>query len=122
MSLWWRNIQALEKGEGGLNANWFKEKLSREIGNGSKSLFWEDPWVGGRSLKDLYPGLYRLVADKNVVVRDAFMRLCDATGWIGGLDEENKKLVEEICERVQNLTMKDEAKDIWRWSKSDFSC
>ena len=29
-----------------------------KVGSGSRILFWEDIWVGGRSLKESYPRLY----------------------------------------------------------------
>ncbi|GKB25180.1 RNA-directed DNA polymerase, eukaryota, reverse transcriptase zinc-binding domain protein [Tanacetum coccineum] len=39
-----------------------------KVGNGNKIAFWEDTWVGGSVLKDIYPRMYALETYKSVLV------------------------------------------------------
>jgi hypothetical protein len=42
-SAWWKDINNIERGVWGFKLDWFSEKLSRHLGNGSDTLFWLDP-------------------------------------------------------------------------------
>ncbi|XP_071689061.1 uncharacterized protein [Rutidosis leptorrhynchoides] len=50
----------------------FKNSLSKTIGNGSDTSFWNDVWVGNAKLSVLFPRLYRLEAEANVTVAARF--------------------------------------------------
>ena len=39
------------------------------LGDGSQVRFWEDVWMGARSLKDCFPSLYSIVRKKNTIVK-----------------------------------------------------
>ena len=41
---------------------------SMEVGNGQKTRFWEDVWLGDRLLCEQYPSLYCIVNQTNVTV------------------------------------------------------
>jgi len=56
-STWWRDLQIIDRGVWGIKTGWFAEKLSRKIGNGEETLFWLDPWLGGRTMKNKCPGV-----------------------------------------------------------------
>ncbi|XP_071695658.1 uncharacterized protein [Rutidosis leptorrhynchoides] len=48
----------------------FRDSFRRKIGDGSKTRFWEDVWIGGHRLKDSFPRLYRLETEKDVHIAD----------------------------------------------------
>ena len=39
------------------------------LGDGSEVRFWEDVWMGARSLKDCFPSLYSIVRKKSATVK-----------------------------------------------------
>jgi hypothetical protein len=41
-----------------------------KVGNGKKTRFWEDVWLGEQPLAQQYPSLYNIVRRKNVLVAD----------------------------------------------------
>jgi hypothetical protein len=41
-----------------------------KVNSGTEISFWDDIWVGGKSLKLVYPNLYHLVRKKNATVWD----------------------------------------------------
>jgi hypothetical protein len=38
------------------------------IKDGTNTRFWDDTWIGDKSLKDTYPSLYHIARDKHVTV------------------------------------------------------
>jgi hypothetical protein len=68
----------------------FLARGSFDIGNGLNTRFWEDIWLGQRSLANEYPSLYNIVHHKNVTVANvlsstpiniSFRRTLDDTKW-----------------------------------------
>jgi hypothetical protein len=41
-----------------------------KVGNGKKTRFWEDVWLGEQPLAQQYPSLYNIVRQKNILVAD----------------------------------------------------
>ena len=56
----------------GINDGWesFSNHLTLVVGDGSRTLFWHDRWVGNTSLKMLYPQLYACSHDKEAFISD----------------------------------------------------
>lgn len=50
-SLWWRDLQNIEKGVWGFETNWFERNLAKVAGDGTETLFWDDPWWDESLLK-----------------------------------------------------------------------
>jgi len=48
-SIWWRDLCSVGK-EKGVESNWLTTSISRRIGNGEKTSFWKEVWVGEHSL------------------------------------------------------------------------
>ena len=46
----------------------FFQRISFTVGNGHRTRFWEDPWMGNMTLAAQYPTLYNIVRHKNVSV------------------------------------------------------
>lgn len=47
----------------------FQAVTKRVVGNGAKTLFWEDKWLGDKSLAESFPSLYSIAVTKNVTVQ-----------------------------------------------------
>jgi len=90
-------------------------KCTIKIGDGGKTLFWEEVWAGQASLKDSFPDLFSLSLQKVATVKE--MR--DAQGWNLKFrrplnDWEVNRMVEllNILERYKELS-NSEDKLIW---------
>jgi hypothetical protein len=47
----------------------FAASTSMRVGNGESALFWEDRWLGGRSIKEMAPEAYALVPKRRRKMR-----------------------------------------------------
>uniref|UniRef100_A0A2N9GUF6 Reverse transcriptase domain-containing protein n=1 Tax=Fagus sylvatica TaxID=28930 RepID=A0A2N9GUF6_FAGSY len=52
-----------------------------EVGDGTRVRFWDDVWCTDGSLKEAYPGLFRIARDKDACVADNFQRQGDSIHW-----------------------------------------
>jgi hypothetical protein len=75
-SAWWRDIVRIRDGVGEIRDGWFGECVSRKVGDGTDTLFWSDPWVGGIPLCERFGRLYDLVTSKSRTVAEMY-----ASGW-----------------------------------------
>jgi hypothetical protein len=113
-SAWWSDIKNIERGVCGFKSNWFSEKLRRNIGDGKNRSFWIDPWIYGGSLKNMYPGLFVFLENKEISLKEVMQgevaRRQGSFRWRRSLME--KKLELEIIERLQRIHYKEE-EDMW---------
>ena len=58
----------------------FLLRTSIHIGNGRHTNFWWDIWVGDSKLKDCFPTLFRIAAQKSASVADLWRRQGDGGG------------------------------------------
>jgi hypothetical protein len=61
---------------GGLREGWFGEGVTRKVGDGTNTLFWYDPWLGGIPLCERFGRLFELAATKLRTDTEMF-----ASGW-----------------------------------------
>ncbi|GKC34088.1 RNA-directed DNA polymerase, eukaryota, reverse transcriptase zinc-binding domain protein [Tanacetum coccineum] len=100
------------------------EYMHDKIGNGNKTTFWEDNWIGGKILKIHYPRLYALEADKLITVgmkltQPSLVSSFRQDPW-GDIEQEQ---FNDLYNLVQDaiLALMD---DRWKWeleSLGDFS-
>lgn len=57
----------------------FHNYRGRELGNGGKTSFWNDSWIGRNSLEELYSGLYALSLKKNASISN--LPLSNESSW-----------------------------------------
>ncbi|GJR68317.1 RNA-directed DNA polymerase, eukaryota, reverse transcriptase zinc-binding domain protein [Tanacetum coccineum] len=90
--------------------------IPKKIGNGEKTLFWEDIWFGDMAFKDLYKRLYALEDRKSISVAEklghpsmshSFRRLPR-----GGVEQE---LLNLLCSKVDAFVLPNMV-DRWSWS------
>ncbi|XP_022003012.1 uncharacterized protein LOC110900430 [Helianthus annuus] len=76
----WKNIVHLGKGDS-LKLTDVENRLEVQLGCGNKTLFWLDKWVGNRSLKDQFPLLFELKADKKCMVQQRYTIVDGQIRW-----------------------------------------
>jgi hypothetical protein len=59
----------------------FAASTSMLVGNGESSLFWEDRWLDGRSIKEMAPEIYALVPKRRRKVRTVHEALVERA-WV----------------------------------------
>jgi hypothetical protein len=113
-SVWWRDICKVDSGIG-----WFSHAASKKIGRGNHTVFWNNVWVGGTTLKARFPRLFGISTQKENLV-------CEVGCWVSGVwtwklewrrnffvwEEE---LVHELMEVIEhaNITLDE---DRWVWN------
>ena len=68
-SQFWSSLMGVKK---------YFQHVKKKLGDENESRYWEDWWVGSKPLKDLYPRLYNISFDHNILVAEAINR-----GWQG---------------------------------------
>jgi hypothetical protein len=77
-SLWWRDICSIGSN---LNHNWFAEAVSKILGNGLKTRFWNDIWAGEVPLQTRFPRLFSISNQKNSLVAEVVNLDVDGGRW-----------------------------------------
>nr|GEV10093.1 RNA-directed DNA polymerase, eukaryota [Tanacetum cinerariifolium] len=94
----------------------FLSFIRKKVGNGEDTLFWEDSWFDGISLKQQFPRLYSLESAKHINVAEKMNHL--SLSWSyrreprGGSEEEQQNMLFSRISGVILLKMRDR----WIWS------
>ena len=75
-SSWWREVEKVCGGVGGVGGGWFKECISKSVRNGRDTFFGVDLWLGRIPLVVQFRRLYDLCVNKYRSVEEMF-----ALGW-----------------------------------------
>ncbi|MCI03757.1 cysteine-rich receptor-like protein kinase, partial [Trifolium medium] len=86
-SSWWREIVRIRDGIGGLAGGWFGESILKKAGDGSDTLFWTDPWLGGSPLCERFRRLFDLAENKSSSVAEMA-----SLGWETGGEAWQRQL------------------------------
>nr|GEZ50859.1 hypothetical protein [Tanacetum cinerariifolium] len=65
------------------------------VGNGLRTSFWNDPWIGDTLLKHLFPWLYALEVSKQVSVTEKFT-VSVTDRWFFDLNEDGRFCVKDV--------------------------
>ncbi|PNX88548.1 receptor-like kinase [Trifolium pratense] len=77
-SAWWREIVRIRECADGVR--WFRESVSKKVGDGSDTLFWTDSWLGDSALCVRFGRLFELTENKSATVAEMSL-----LGWgVGG--------------------------------------
>jgi len=76
VSHWWREITKIRDGVGEVDGGWFAERVSRVLGDGTNTFFWQDRWAGDVPLCRRFARLFDLTTNKFSTVVDMYAR-----GW-----------------------------------------
>ncbi|GKC18556.1 RNA-directed DNA polymerase, eukaryota [Tanacetum coccineum] len=98
--------------------------MQMKLGNGDKTVFWEDKWIGNNVLKDLYPRIYALETCKYVKVgtklAQSSLDFSLRRKPRGGVEQEQ---YEALLVQVHDVNLVP-LSDRWKWlleSSGDFS-
>ena len=100
----------------------FFASTSMIIGNGQTALFWEDRWIGGKSVSEIAPKLYACIAKRRRKLQSVTDGL-HAHAWTRdihgnlGVHEIEQYLL--LWRTIEHTTLSDEPDQlIWKWSAS----
>ncbi|GAU51437.1 hypothetical protein TSUD_413370 [Trifolium subterraneum] len=91
-SSWWREIARIRE-EGELGGGWFGEHVSKQVGDGSDTFFWTDPWVDG----------IPLWVDE------------EAWEWRRPLRVWEEEMLGDCLSLLANLSLQAHTSDRWQW-------
>ncbi|GKV04538.1 hypothetical protein SLEP1_g16691 [Rubroshorea leprosula] len=93
-----------------------------KVGDGSCVIFWSDKWVGEEPLKNLFPRLFTLSANREGLLKD--MGLWSNDGWVWecrwrhGCIGRAAGEEEQLTELINGVKLKIDGVDSWRWIHS----
>ncbi|XP_022031503.1 uncharacterized protein LOC110932481 [Helianthus annuus] len=96
-----------------------KERLTPIIGNGEKTLFWLDNWIGGGPLSTRYPEIFALESNKRCMVSERYVSSQNVTEWKWGSDnaltaEVHLRQWAECTNELDRVTIHCKP-DTWLW-------
>jgi len=115
-SRWWRDLVGLDE------SNWFNSELSRKVGNGENTSFWDVAWRGEFAFRYKYPRLFSLSNQKEACVGDLGVFNTTETNWLFSWRHpffvwENELLM-EFLEDLEGFRGSLEV-DAWWWRLED---
>jgi len=113
-STWWRDIAALCREE------WFRDHVSRSVGDGKNTFFWSKVWLGGVPLRHRFSRLYELSKHKEKTVFEMYQ-----LGWWEGGEAWRWRwrllaLEEELTLLLQNVILQVDKVNCWLWNLLTF--
>ncbi|GKV26308.1 hypothetical protein SLEP1_g35639 [Rubroshorea leprosula] len=118
VSKMWRDIIKIG-GQSLRLRNMLVEGFKWEVGEGNKVDFWQERWVGDKTLRDLCPRLYALAVRKEGKVSE--MGKWDEGRWVWrvewrrgtiGREKDEEGALEKALEGVK---LKEGVRDVWKW-------
>lgn len=118
-SSWWREVDRIRDGVGGIGGGWFDDGVLRKVGDGIDMLFWLHRWCGGAPLCERFLRLFDLAENKTVTLADMFSidSMQDGEGWswrrrLWAWEEE---LLEECRALLLDVALFHIVSDTWMW-------
>jgi hypothetical protein len=97
----------------------FFSRGSFKIGNGHMARFWEDTWLGDLPLAILYPSIYNIVRQKNVLVADVLSVALLNIEFRRALTENKWDTWIQLVRRLMRISLTDEEdRFVWRLTES----
>lgn len=113
-SVWWNDLRKFCGGEEGL----FENQISRRMGEGDRTFFWEDKWLGARqSLKQKYMSLFLVSTLQHRLVKEVGEWEVDQWKWNliwrRHLFDWEKLLLEIMMQDINSTVPTKGRKDSW---------
>lgn len=96
--------------------NIFLKFCSRVIGNGEKTLFWEDSWIGGKPLNEQFPNLYNITLTKHITVAKLKQKGINCIKFTRDLSGGRLRDWHKICTSWGDVQLKDNCNNKLRWN------
>nr|GEV25337.1 RNA-directed DNA polymerase, eukaryota [Tanacetum cinerariifolium] len=87
-----------------------------KLGNGVTTAFWEDNWIGGNVLKDLYPRIYALETCKSVTVSKKLTDSSLDNSWVWSLESSREFSVASVRKVIDEKRLSN-VNTMTRWIK-----
>lgn len=106
----------------GIEGRWFWENMTRRLGNGNDTDFWEGNWMGGMSLKARFPRLFHL--STNQLAKVSEMGSWTQEGWVWQLEwrpelhDTELAGVADLEQIIQQVPLTEGRADWWEWRGS----
>jgi hypothetical protein len=118
-SRWWRMICNVKEGRCAAVDRLFDNNIRRMVGDGRKTFFWTDNWLGGVPLNIQFSRLYELSVHKDVLVEE-MARLgweVGGSGWVWRrrLMAWEEDSVRECASLLNNVVLQENNPNQWRW-------
>ena len=109
----------IREGFGIEGGSWFEESIQVKIGNGFKTYFWSDCWVGAVPLRDRFRRLF----DLSVYKEKTMAEMCllgwgegeDVWGWRHRLLAWEEDLMKQCISLLSNVILQETTTNIWQW-------
>lgn len=122
-SVWWRELVRVRDSGRGVGGGWFRDNVSKIVGNVRDTYFWTDTWLGGVALSVRFRRLHDLSVNKNRTVEEMFAKGWGEGGekreWRRRLWDWEEELVGECRLLLANVIWQDSTADAWSWHLDD---
>jgi len=116
-SVWWNNLINIKNGAGVGGGWWFDTNVGWEVGDGTQTLFWWDPWIDGMVLKISFSRLFDLATNKMATVAEIYSLRWGEEGeawkWRRRLLAWEEEKVRECCDFLTNIILQPTHSDRW---------
>lgn len=116
-SIWWRDLCRLYWGSEGEG---LRREFVRREGRGDTTLFWEDEWaIGGESLRDKFPRLFRISVQKTGRISE--MGRWEhgewkwELEWCRSVSRRNLESLNALMLLLNRIHLKENEADFWSW-------
>lgn len=113
-SSWWKDVISICE-----DGDWYKNSISKRVGDGKEFLFWDDVWWGTSKLRSLFQRLFILSSQKEASIfemgewRDN--RWCWNFSRNRELLDREKEKVEELKALLRSFSPQMNRRDSWVW-------
>jgi hypothetical protein len=115
-SCWWKELNRI--GDFG-GERWFNSEVSRRVGNGLNTSFWNVKWCGERCFRLKYPRLFMISSQKEVLVGEVGvitnLGRVWRFNWRRHLFVWEEELLLSLMEDLEGM-MWSSNEDVWRWN------
>ncbi|GAU34179.1 hypothetical protein TSUD_162800 [Trifolium subterraneum] len=122
-SLWWKDINDLQACVN--SKNWVAEMVTRFLGNGSRTRFWSDNWIGDVLLCSKFPRLFSLSLQKEATVSEMMVVEGETKSWNflwrRSLFLWEEERVSQLLSLLENVSLSLE-EDKWHWALDPDGC
>jgi hypothetical protein len=119
VSCWWREIVKIRDGIGVDGGGWFDKCVSRKVGDGVDTYFWNDMWLGGSPFSVCFRQLFDLVVDKSCSMSTMFSLGWEDGGaawrWKRRLWVWEEELLVEFRTLLHNISLQSNVTYHWQW-------
>lgn len=104
----------------GSMGEWFRGRLTKVVGNGKNTHFWEDVWAGDVSLKLKFPRLYHISLYRGERIGDMGVweegRWCWKWRWRREFFEREMESVNAFLSLINRFPLVRDNEDLWKWT------